>query len=71
MAVTTSQIAPQSPSERSSVTVHAALSGRRGLMGRPERQGSGALRELALPALGTEFLAINVRLPGLSVIAYG
>jgi hypothetical protein len=33
MAVTTSQIVPQSPRERSSVTVQAALSGRRGLNG--------------------------------------
>jgi hypothetical protein len=64
MAVTTSQIVPQSPRERSSVTVHAALSGRRGIVGWPERRGSCALRETAGPASGTEFFAINVSLLG-------
>jgi hypothetical protein len=58
--VTTNQIIPQSPRERSSVTVHAALSVMRGQMGRPEPRGSCALREPARPALGTEFVAIRV-----------
>jgi hypothetical protein len=72
MIETTSQIIPQSPRERSSVTIHAALSVRRGVFPRPERAGVRRSR-IASEAgvIGNRVLGHQRPRPRLRSIAHG